>query len=103
MSLRTTGMELPGAATFQDVRKVTEKVLRAFHSLPVHIGARDVERFVKSFNYIQEGVVNSQNLPKGWRKSYGVSTDDVTWSSMAEGEEIEIAVAEESSQTRSRN
>jgi hypothetical protein len=75
---------------FPDVRKVTEKVLRAFDALPVHVGARDVEKFVRSFRYIQEGVVTSLNLPEGWRTSYKTTVEEKAWALVPEGDEIEI-------------
>jgi hypothetical protein len=73
---------------FPDVRKVTERVLKAFHDLPVHMGARDVEKFVRSFKYIQEGVVTSLNLPEGWRTSHRTVEERET--THLEGDEIEI-------------
>lgn len=77
---------------FRDARRVTEKVLTAFHSLPVSIGARDVEKLVRSFDYIQQGVVSSANLPRDWNKVYDVSIDQATWDAMEEGDEVEVQV-----------
>lgn len=73
-------------SVFPDVRKVSQKVLQVFHMLPVHLGARDVERFVRSFSDIQYGVVLSKNVPAGW---FEESLLDA-WSKEEEGPEIEI-------------
>lgn len=75
---------------YPDVLKVTEKVLHAFRHLPVHTGARDIEKLVRSCHHIQHGVVSSGNLPRDWRRTFGVTTDEVQWKGIREGTEVEI-------------
>lgn len=48
---------------FPDVRCVTKKVLRAFYYMPPDIGVRPMKHFVKSFNDIQYGEVETKNIP----------------------------------------
>jgi hypothetical protein len=47
---------------FPDVRKVSEKVLKAFHALPADLEARETKHFVKSFTDIQYGEVRVRNI-----------------------------------------
>lgn len=51
-------------SAFPDVRKVSKKVLQAFHTLPPNLEARELQHFVKSFFDIQYGAVKSKNIPK---------------------------------------
>jgi hypothetical protein len=51
-------------AKFPDVRKVTRKVLRLFHSLPIACTVRDLVKLVSSFEHVQLGKVHSGNVPE---------------------------------------
>jgi hypothetical protein len=50
-------------SAFPDVRKVSKKVLQAFHTLPPSLEARELKHFVKSFFDIQYGTVKAKNIP----------------------------------------
>jgi ATPase family associated with various cellular activities (AAA) len=47
---------------FPDVRRVSKKVLQAFHTLPRNLEARKIKHFVESFVDIQYGEVRARNL-----------------------------------------
>jgi hypothetical protein len=49
---------------FPDVRRVSTKVLRAFHTLPISVEARELKHFVKAFTDIQYGEVRAKNIHK---------------------------------------
>lgn len=51
-------------SAFPDVRKVSQKVLQAFHTLPPTLEARELQHFVKAFFDIQYGTVKAKNIPK---------------------------------------
>jgi hypothetical protein len=47
---------------FPDVRRVSKKVLQAFHTLPRNLEARKMRHFVESFIDIQYGEVRARNV-----------------------------------------
>jgi hypothetical protein len=49
---------------FPDVHRVSTKVLRAFHTLPVSVEARELKHFIKAFADIQYGEVRAKNIHK---------------------------------------
>jgi ATPase family associated with various cellular activities (AAA) len=75
-------------STFPDVRKVSEKVLRAFHSLPPALEAREVKHFVESFVDIQYGEVKEKNIDDDRLKHH--VPDIENWHSLPEGDLVEI-------------
>ena len=62
-------------ATYEEVNKVSEKVLRAFRILPPNVGPRGIMRFVRSFQYVQYSRVMDRNLPKEWYKEFDINHD----------------------------
>jgi hypothetical protein len=73
---------------FPDVRKISEKVLRAFHSLPPTLEAREVKHFVESFIDIQYGEVKAKNVDNERLKRH--LPDIENWKSLDEGALVEI-------------
>ena len=51
---------------FPDVRRVSERVLRAFHQLPRGTTVREIKHFVRRFHDIQYGEVTERSLPNSW-------------------------------------
>lgn len=84
-------------SAFPDVRKVSDKVLKGFQILPVHLAAREIQRFVKSFRDIQYGVVLARNLPEDWPELFLLTAEESnrlehavsTWQTLEESE-VEI-------------
>jgi len=78
---------------FPDVRRVSEKVLHLFHLIPVTLGIRSLERFIRTFHDVQYGVVTSNNVTgHGLIQLKELIDFDVTnWKeSLDEGELVEI-------------
>jgi hypothetical protein len=63
-------------SVFPDVRRVSTKVLRAFHLVSPAIPVRDLERFVRSFANIQYGEAWARNASTEWLRSHGVVVED---------------------------
>ena len=74
---------------FPDVRLVSEKVLRLFHELPVEMGVREVEHFVRKFGDVQYGKVMSRNVPMAALAQMREVDVDI-WEKMEEGRWVEI-------------
>jgi len=51
---------------FEDVNKVSSRILDAFRILPSSVGPRGIRRLVRSLEYVQYGRVMAHNLPRGW-------------------------------------
>lgn len=60
-------------STFPDVRLISKYVLEVFRTLPGNVPPREIVRFVKSFEYIKFGAVRSDNLPRGWERTYKIA------------------------------
>jgi hypothetical protein len=71
-------------SAFPDVRKVSKKVLQAFHTLPPNLEARELQHFVKAFFDIQYGTVKAKNIPKERFKQLCGNTKN--WSDQPEEE-----------------
>lgn len=76
---------------FPDVRKISQKVLRTFHSLRPNLEVRDVEHFVSSFSNIQYGEVIGRNVSTAWiREHQNNEVNLKDWEKWEEGDLIEI-------------
>lgn len=76
---------------FPDVRQISEKVLRAFVMLPNSTGPREIGTFVKSFDFIQYGRVESRHVPDNWISGFDLSDEfKYAWRELDEGDLIEI-------------
>jgi len=73
---------------YPDVRKVSKKVLSAFHLIRPATSIRDLSHFVKAFKDIQYGKVLAKNVPRRYFAKLGV--DAGTWEASDEGPLVTI-------------
>ncbi|MCP4695544.1 MAG: AAA family ATPase [Gammaproteobacteria bacterium] len=76
---------------FPDVRKVSQKVLRTFHSLRPELEIRELKHFVKSFVDIQYGKVLGRNVSLDWLREFRHQEIDISdWENWPEDSEVDI-------------
>jgi hypothetical protein len=71
---------------FPDVRRVSIKVLRAFHTLPPELEARELKNFVRYFTSIRYGEVRANNIPMERFGNLCRGIDIDSWSDLYERE-----------------
>lgn len=71
---------------FPDVRYITEKVLRIFKDMSGGVNVRQLRRFVKSFRYVQSGIVQANNVAVEGLAELGI--DPVDWANLPESPEL---------------
>ncbi|MCD4820421.1 MAG: AAA family ATPase [Candidatus Cloacimonetes bacterium] len=74
---------------FNDVSKVSENVLRFFHSLKLRHGIRSLQQAIRKFRNIQYGEVRQSNLPKYEEIKLLIEINKDTYENLREKKEIE--------------